>query len=993
MTPGDAPVGTTYTWTAPTYTGGVAGGSAQAVPQLNISGTLTVPSGSGTAIYSVTPVSGACTGAPFTLTVTVTSTCTAVGITTQPSGSSMCVTSGNASFTVVPSGTAPFTYQWQYNNGTWVDVADGTPAGATYTNATTATLDVAGITAAANYQYRVIITNCSGGNTITSNAATLAVNALPTVTFNGALATQCITSTTYALTGGAPAGGAYSGPGVTGTNFNASVAGAGNHTLTYTYTDGNGCINSATNTIAVNDLPVIADKTTSIVSGGTFNVTPGDAPVGTTYTWTAPTYTGGVAGGSAQAVPQLNISGTLTVPSGSGTAIYSVTPVSGACTGAPFTLTVTVTSTCTAVGITTQPSGSSMCVTSGSASFTVVPSGTAPFTYQWQYNNGTWVDVADGTPAGATYTNATTATLDVAGITAAANYQYRVIITNCSGGNTITSNAATLAVNALPTVTFNGALATQCITSTTYALTGGAPAGGAYSGPGVTGTNFNASVAGAGNHTLTYTYTDGNGCINSATNTIAVIDLPVIADKTTSIVTGGTFNVTPGDAPVGTTYTWTAPTYTGGVAGGSAQAVPQLNITGTFTVPSGSGTAIYSVTPVSGACTGAPFTLTVTVTSTCTAVGITTQPSNSNMCVTSGSASFTVVPSGTAPFTYQWQYNNGTWVDVADGTPAGATYTNATTATLDVAGITAAANYQYRVIITNCSGGNTITSNAATLAVNALPTVTFNGALATQCITSTTYALTGGAPAGGAYSGPGVTGTNFNASVAGAGNHTLTYTYTDGNGCINSATNTIAVSDLPVIADKTTSIVTGGTFNVTPGDAPVGTTYTWTAPTYTGGVAGGSAQAVPQLNISGTFTVPSGSGTAIYSVTPVSGACTGAPFTLTVTVTSTCTAVGITTQPSNTNMCVTSGNASFTVVPSGTAPFTYQWQYNNGTWVDVADGTPAGATYTNATTATLDVAGITAAANYQYRVIITNCSGGNTITSNAATLAVNALRQ
>ena len=139
---------------------------------------------------------------------------------------------------------------------------------------------MAGITAATNYQYRVIITNCSGGSTITSNAATLAVNALPSVTFTGTLAAQCITSTTYALTGGAPAGGSYSGPGVSGANFNASVAGAGSHTITYTYTDGNGCINSATNTIAVDDIPVITNQTTSILSGGTFNVTPGGAPVG-----------------------------------------------------------------------------------------------------------------------------------------------------------------------------------------------------------------------------------------------------------------------------------------------------------------------------------------------------------------------------------------------------------------------------------------------------------------------------------------------------------------------------------------------------------------------------------------------------------------------------------------------------------------------------------------------------------------------------------------
>ena len=69
-------------------------------------------------------------------------------------------------------------------------------------------------------------------------------------------------------------------------------------------------------------------------------------------------------------------------------------------------------------------------------------------------------------------------------------------------------------------------------------------------------------------------------------------------------------------------------------------------------------------------------------------------------------------------------------------------------------------------------------------------------------------------------------------------------------------------------------------------------------------------------------------------------------------------------------MCETSGIASFTVVASGSAPFTYQWEYNNGvTWVAVADGTPAGAAYTNANTATLDVAGITASGNYQYRVI------------------------
>lgn len=44
------------------------------------------------------------------------------------------------------------------------------------------------------------------------------------------------------------------------------------------------------------------------------------------------------------------------------------------------------------------------------------------------------------------------------------------------------------------------------------------PAGGTFSGPGVTGSTFDAGAAGSGTHTLTYTYTDGNGCTNSDTS-------------------------------------------------------------------------------------------------------------------------------------------------------------------------------------------------------------------------------------------------------------------------------------------------------------------------------------------------------------------------------------------------------------------------------------------------------------------------------------------
>jgi hypothetical protein len=83
------------------------------------------------------------------------------------------------------------------------------------------------------YQATLQVRNDQGCESTLYNI-TVTVNPLPTVTFTGTLATLCVSSTMYELTGGMPAGGVYSGPGVTGTNFDASVAGANTHTLQYT---------------------------------------------------------------------------------------------------------------------------------------------------------------------------------------------------------------------------------------------------------------------------------------------------------------------------------------------------------------------------------------------------------------------------------------------------------------------------------------------------------------------------------------------------------------------------------------------------------------------------------------------------------------------------------------------------------------------------------------------------------------------------------------
>jgi len=53
-------------------------------------------------------------------------------------------------------------------------------------------------------------------------------------------------------------------------------------------------------------------------------------------------------------------------------------------------------------------------------------------------------------------------------------------------------------------------------------LSGGYPEGGEYTGPGVTDGWFDPSVAGLGEHTITYTYTDINFCANTAEDIITV---------------------------------------------------------------------------------------------------------------------------------------------------------------------------------------------------------------------------------------------------------------------------------------------------------------------------------------------------------------------------------------------------------------------------------------------------------------------------------------
>jgi hypothetical protein len=153
---------------------------------------------------------------------------------------------------------------------------------------------------------------------------------------------------------------------------------------------------------------------------------------------------------------------------------------------------------------------------------------------------------------------------------------------------------------------------------------------------------------------------------------------------------------------------------------GTASASTTTDSTGAYSF-AGLASGSYGITPSNAGYTFTPASQNVTAgttnitglnfTASTTATGptITTQPANQT--VTAGqTATFTVVASGTAPLSYQWQKNG-----VAIPGAASSSYTTPATTSAD-SGSTFAA------VVSNSAG--TVTSNSATLTVNASSTST-----------------------------------------------------------------------------------------------------------------------------------------------------------------------------------------------------------------------------------------------------------------------------
>ena len=316
-------------------------------------------------------------------------------------------------------------------------------------------------------------------------------------------------------------------------------------TYTASYTSAQGCTGTANVTVTVNQLPAITvqpSPATQTVCPG-FNVTYSVTATGTglTYQWRrngVNLVNGGLPNLSSISGATTN-SVTISNVGAANAGTYDVV-VSGTCPP-PVTSNGVVLNVASAPTITTQPANQTICsivslppvlLNNTTAVFTVVATGVPPPSfYQWEVSTnggGTWSSLTNSLPgASPFYSGVLTPSLSITNAPTSINgYRYRVIITNICGQSVTSNGAATLTVNASPTVVATDLFNQRICLSDTLVPLVGTPVGGAWTGIGVSGFNFVPPATAIGTYVLTYTYTNSAGCTVRDTTSVKVIDCP-----------------------------------------------------------------------------------------------------------------------------------------------------------------------------------------------------------------------------------------------------------------------------------------------------------------------------------------------------------------------------------------------------------------------------------------------------------------------------------
>ncbi|MCW5920779.1 MAG: hypothetical protein KIS77_00400 [Saprospiraceae bacterium] len=521
--------------------------------------------------------------------------------------------------------------------------------------------------------------------------------------------------------------------------------------------------------------------------------------------------------------------------------LTSSAPCANPLTATSNTITMTVNATVTPSVLITVAPNDTIC-SGTSVTFTAIPTnGGATPSYQWKKNG---LDV--GTNSN-TYTDAGLANGDQISVTMTSSAP-------CANPLTATSNTITMTVNATvtPSVSItanpgNTICSGTSVTFTAIPTNGGATPSYQWKKNGLdVGTNSNTYTdAGLANgDQISVVLTSSAPCANPLTATSNTITMTVANNVTPSVL----ITVAPNDTICsGTSVTFTAIPTNGGATPSYQWKKNGLDVGTNSNTYTDAGLAngdqisvvLTSSAPCANPLTATSNTITMTVNATVTpSVSITANPGNT---ICSGtSVTFTAIPTnGGATPSYQWKKNG---LDV--GTNSN-TYTDAGLANGD----------QISVVLTSsapCANPLTATSNTITMTVNALPNVTCPDNQSV-CVDNLPLDLTtlGALPAGGTFSGNGVTGTSYSAAVGTT--NTVTYIYNDGT-CSVSCTFSITVESggaLMITCPTSVSITTsaGGT-----GDCEG--QYEWNHPIPTSGCGPIVSYLVSYQNPDGTYDGP-----------------------------------------------------------------------------------------------------------------------------------------
>jgi PKD repeat protein len=696
-------------------------------------------------------------------------------------GSGVCTASKTMKITVValPTVSAGPNLKTCINE-TAVTLSGGSPSGGTWIASPAAVINgnVFNPSASGVNTYTLTYSFTDANNCSNSATTTIIVNQLPTVTATPA--TYCLAPGLVTLPAASPAGGTWSGTGVTGNQFNPTAAGLGSHTLKYTYTDPvTGCSNS------VNIIVTVVNQT-AINAGADMSVCVNEPPINLN--------TGVSPAGGIWSTPGNGLSGFTFTPSQAGVGTH--------------TLTYSI--------------GSGNCLVTDSRIITVkaLPTVMAGPNLKSCINE-TAVTLNGASPSGGTWTVSPAAVINgnVFNPSASGVNTYVLTYSFTDANNCSNSDTTTIRVNPLPVVT--APAATYCLTPGLVALPAATPAGGNWSGTGVSGNQFNPTAVGLGPHSITYNYTDpATGCSNSANSVVTVI-------SPSSINAGADMSVCLNEPPIDLN-TGVSPT-------GGSWSTPSGGLSGSTFTPSQAGAGTYTLTYTigSGNCL-----VTDTKVITVKPLPAVNAGPNITVCTNTGIQNLSPAPAGG-----NWNPVSGLNGNAFNPALSGPGSFNLTYNYTDAAG---------------CTNNSSIV-----ITVNALPVV--NAGDTTYCNNPGNVLLPYATPAGGTWSGTGIAGNQFNpANTPGVDTYTAVYSYTNNNNCTNRDTVSISVIS-PENVDAGTDLeycVSASPVNLNTGVSPSGGTWTISSGN---GLSGSTFS--PQTAGPGTFTLSYSVGTGNCKVT------------------------------------------------------------------------------------------------------------------------------